>query len=451
MRSCRDCDDVIWSERRDLNPRPPVPQTDALPGCATLRPRGAGLPAQPTPRNARRPRQSAGIACIPRRNIQPSPHARSRFRFRPARQSRPRPDQHRQDPSRHRAHARACLRHHRFPAPPARARELRPDGRAEGRPPRRPDHRRGEDRPARGALVLLHRRGHAARPRRRIPGGGRDPALRRPRPRPRLHRPAAARARPGRDHVPGRRDDPPAAAAAGAAGHDRDPAAAVAAQPRRPGQAGPPAAALRRGRVQCRRGLRHRRADPPPPRRLCGRHGPAQPAHPQRPGGALPGQGGRFPGGHRRDRHGPQHGRGPRRLRRAGKIRRPPPAPADPGRGGADRRPRRPRHARRHVRHHRTVPAARRRGGRRGGGAQLRGAGSAVLAQQRPRPEPCRCAARHADGAAARAPAWSRATTPPTWRRWPRWRTTRRSAASPTGGGRSGGCGRPARSPTSAS
>ena len=29
-----------WSERRDSNPRPPVPQTDALPGCATLRPCG---------------------------------------------------------------------------------------------------------------------------------------------------------------------------------------------------------------------------------------------------------------------------------------------------------------------------------------------------------------------------------------------------------------------------
>ena len=29
----------IWSERPDLNRRPPVPQTDALPGCATLRPR----------------------------------------------------------------------------------------------------------------------------------------------------------------------------------------------------------------------------------------------------------------------------------------------------------------------------------------------------------------------------------------------------------------------------
>lgn len=26
-----------WSERRDLNPRPPVPQTGVLPGCATLR------------------------------------------------------------------------------------------------------------------------------------------------------------------------------------------------------------------------------------------------------------------------------------------------------------------------------------------------------------------------------------------------------------------------------
>ncbi|CAA7621731.1 hypothetical protein MTBSS4_300023 [Magnetospirillum sp. SS-4] len=28
----------IWSERQDSNLRPPVPQTDALPGCATLRP-----------------------------------------------------------------------------------------------------------------------------------------------------------------------------------------------------------------------------------------------------------------------------------------------------------------------------------------------------------------------------------------------------------------------------
>ncbi len=33
-----ECDDIDkWSEWRDLNPRPPVPQTDALPGCATLR------------------------------------------------------------------------------------------------------------------------------------------------------------------------------------------------------------------------------------------------------------------------------------------------------------------------------------------------------------------------------------------------------------------------------
>ena len=81
--------------------------------------------------------------------------------------------------------------------------------------------------------------------------------------------------------------------------------------------------------------------------------GRLSPAHPQRPGRAVPGQGGRFPGRDRRHRHGPEHGRRPRRLRRPGQVRRPPPAPADRGRGGADRRPRRPRHARRHVRHHR--------------------------------------------------------------------------------------------------
>ena len=29
--------EYIWSGRPDLNRRPPVPQTDALPGCATAR------------------------------------------------------------------------------------------------------------------------------------------------------------------------------------------------------------------------------------------------------------------------------------------------------------------------------------------------------------------------------------------------------------------------------
>src|SRR3954464_11190968 len=28
---------IFWSGRRDLNPRPPAPQADALPGCATPR------------------------------------------------------------------------------------------------------------------------------------------------------------------------------------------------------------------------------------------------------------------------------------------------------------------------------------------------------------------------------------------------------------------------------
>ena len=108
-------------------------------------------------------------------------------------------------------------------------------------------------------------------------------------------------------------------------------------------------------------------------------------------------QGGRFPGRHRRDRHGPQHGRGPRGLRRDGQVRRPPPAPAH-------RRPR--------WRRSPAAPAAACATGRsappaqcpplgdevvsRGRGAQLRAARPALLAQQRSRPHARRRAARHA-------------------------------------------------------
>ena len=42
--------------------------------------------------------------------------------------------------------------------------------------------------------------------------------------------------------------------------------------------------------------------------------------HPQRPGRALSGERGRLPRRHRRDRHGPEHGRRPRRLRRLGQV-----------------------------------------------------------------------------------------------------------------------------------
>ena len=55
------------------------------------------------------------------------------------------------------------------------------------------------------------------------------------------------------------------------------------------------------------------------------------------------------------------------------------------------------------------------------------------------------------DGAAARPGPGARATTRPIWRRWPRWRAIRTSAAWRRGGGWCGGCGRPARSRTSAS
>ena len=51
--------------------------------------------------------------------------------------------------------------------------------------------------------------------------------------------------------------------------------------------------------------------------------GSLQPAHPQRPGRAVPVRRSRFSRRHRRDRHGAQHGRRPCRLRGPAQIRRP--------------------------------------------------------------------------------------------------------------------------------
>ena len=214
---------------------------------------------------------------------------------------------------------------------------------------------------------------------------------------------------------------------------DRDTAAAVAAAPRRAGQADATAAAHRRGRVPRRRGLRHRRADPPPPRRLRRGDGPAVAAHPQRPGGALSGQGGRFPGRHRRDRHGPQHGRRPRRLRRPRQVRRPPHraaccpprwrrSPAAPGAACATARSAPPPTARRWT----TTLVER------GGGAQLRAADAALLAQRRSRFHRHRSRCSPACSRRRPARASCAATTPPIWKRWRRWRASRRSAASRT-------------------
>ena len=73
-----------WSGRRDLNPRPPVPQTGALPGCATPRPsrestrgpswlRSAASPREgvaPCRRSSgRRPRGSGTRPALPPRRI----------------------------------------------------------------------------------------------------------------------------------------------------------------------------------------------------------------------------------------------------------------------------------------------------------------------------------------------------------------------------------------------
>ena len=79
--------------------------------------------------------------------------------------------------------------------------------------------------PPEAKLVRLHGGSDAARPAGRVRRGGRDPALRRPRPRPCLHRPPAPGPRHGRNHVPRRRNDPAAPPAPRSARRDRDPPA----------------------------------------------------------------------------------------------------------------------------------------------------------------------------------------------------------------------------------
>ena len=177
--------------------------------------------------------------------------------------------------------------------------------------------------PRQPVLFRLHRRVDAAGPGRRLPRRRRDPALRRPRARPCLHRPPAARPRPARDDVPRRRHHQAAAAPAGARGRVRRPPALLDAALSRPQEGDAPAAAQRRRRFRRRRCLRAGRADAPPARRHRGGAGRAQPAGAQCPGRHVPGRRGRLPGGDRRHRHGPQHGPRPRRLRQAGQVRRP--------------------------------------------------------------------------------------------------------------------------------
>ena len=145
--------------------------------------------------------------------------------------------------------------HDRLPASPARPRDLRPDRGHQGPRRLRPDHRRGEGRRGGRGLSRLHGRGDADAARGGVPRRRRDPARRRPRARPRLHRPAAARPRQRGDHVPGLGHDPPDPAAAGARGRGDQPAALLDPLLRRRQQAAPPAAPQRGGRVLGRRGL----------------------------------------------------------------------------------------------------------------------------------------------------------------------------------------------------
>ena len=124
-------------------------------------------------------------------------------------------------------HARE--RDDRLPAAAAGPRELRP-GRRRCAARASVALVTGEERivPRQPAYWMLHRRGDAARPARRLPGGRRGPARRRPRARPRLHRahPARARAR-SETWLDRRRHDAAAAPAAPARRRVHRPAAAL--------------------------------------------------------------------------------------------------------------------------------------------------------------------------------------------------------------------------------
>ena len=137
------------------------------------------------------------------------------------------------------------------------------------------DHRRGEDQAGQPALLGLHRRGHAARSRRGVPGHRRDPARRRFRPRPRLHRPHAQSPRARGDAGARRRHHAADGGEAAARRAHRQPAAAVDAHLRRREEAHAAAVALGHRRLLGGRSLRHRRIDPPPARRRRGGAGRA--------------------------------------------------------------------------------------------------------------------------------------------------------------------------------
>ena len=337
-----------------------------------------------------------------------------------------------------------------LPLQAAGARDLRPRRQGAGATRRRAGHRRREDRAAVAALLGVHGRGDAARPQGRVPRRRRDPALRRPRARPRLHPPPAARARHVGDDAARRGDrgaaDPPPGARV------RHPVARplLATDLCRLEEAHPPAAAQRHRRLLRRGRLRHRRADPPPSRRRGGGDGVAVAPHPQRPGRAVPVGRGRLPRRHRRDRHGPQHGRRSRRLRRAAQVRRPPHALAAPPGNRPDRRARRPLPPRRHIWRDGRRAGDGRRNRRRGRGPFLRAVDRGRMAQRAAR----LFLARGADALARRAAAASPASSSPT-----KARTRRRCANSPATNSSpaaaatapiSPACGTSARRPTSA-
>ena len=219
----------------------------------------------------------------------------------------------------------------RLPAAAAGAGELRPRRGAAGAGGGRARHRRGAHRPAEAVLLDVHGRGDAPRPEGGLPRRGRGPARRRPRARPRLHRPHPARAGPPRDVAPRRRDHPaappPAPARTRPSPRGRGCRPCSYAEPKRLGKLPPRSAVI----VFSVRELYEVAA------RLRREQGGAAlvfGALSPRTRNAQVGlyQAGEvdLPGGDRRHRHGPQPRHRPRRLHRPHQVRRRRPARRSP-------------------------------------------------------------------------------------------------------------------------
>ena len=316
-----------------------------------------------------------------------------------------------------------------------------------GRAQRRARHRRGEDqaRPSRATGSPPSRRCRATST---CPS---SPSTRssspRSRPRPRLHRPPAEPARAGRDAADRLHHHAAAHRGAGAGVHvvTRPRLSQLDLRGREEGLA--PAPPHRHRRLLGRGGLRHRRADPAPERRRGGGARRALAPHPQRAGRALSVRATSIISSPpTRSAWGSISTSTMWRSRPTRNSTASASAGSTPAELAPDRRPRRAAHARRHVRHHRPLPALRRRNCGGAGEPQLRSGARSCNGETRISTSRSLARLREACASIRGSTVWSRADRRgPGGARTPRARATTswrfaRSRPRSNGSGRSARC-----------